>query len=757
MGEYKQFPKRILPPEKKDGSYTQAIAEAIYYAGTSSGGTISDEISKKIKLNRRYGNGTQPIEKYKDHFALRRNNKTGEREGINHLDFSIVPFFPRLKNTTIELLTSKTNRTNVVFLDDLASEDRITKKLQMQTDIENKEFVGAINEKRGVKEPLPQDLPEDVKSLEMLEEIGGVKLERETALEMGIDYVLNYDLQWDKRAEIDILSDIIENGVAVVRDFVNPTTKMIDIRVVDIANVILDPDSNYDYEKSQYMGEIRQMTVLDVYNEVKATTKREITEEDLENLNIRTEDGSDDIYNSDWYDAPLDKNLRRFLPHRIDVLDFVYLSTDVITSPSKIGEKHRIKESKVKKKEIKSGKVRRDEKGFYKLVNVKEKKLEVQVWRRGKWVIDTDIVFDYGLAFDQVRDNKFKPVKPFHAVRLNTLSLLDTVKPNLNALQLDMIQLQNLKANMAGYGLAIDFDALSNIKMGGKDYQPKELVKLYKLGGTMFYKRKKSGNPLDQISGTPIQELEGGMGRAYSEIMQDIEYHIREIQRNSGLNDVALAQSPNPETTFGQSQLAMAGANNAIANIYRAYKTIKESVAYTIALRLQNIAAKSPESQYKEIIGDNLWASLASKDVAPIQRAGLKIVDNPSQEDIQMLYQNMAKLAPNTISSYDLFLIESMVAEGKPLKAISAILEAKIRKREEEQQQYAMQAQQQNDAKQQAMQDAKLQFEIAQIEAKFKADRVLQQEKIQGQKEVQAENDYREHELYGERTRDDNY
>ena len=755
MDSIYQFPKRILPEDKKGEKYTLDFAKAIEYYGRSHG---YNKRRDTFKENRQYGNGTQDTDKLKDLFSLERNNKTMQREGVNNLDFRVTPFAPRLVNTVITLLSQKSNRANVVFMNDIATGERVKKIAKMRTDIELTPKLNQVMQQVGIPpKKIPEDQPQDVESLNILTQLGGVKLEEEIALEKGIDYTLNYDLEWEKRIGPYVIKDLIENGITVLVDEVNPKTGMINVRLANIENIIMDGSDRYDYDGAQFFGELRDMTVLDVYNQVKKTTGREIKESDLEKVGLsRTDYHANDSFNGDWYETPVDKELEGYFPQRVKVLDFYYLSTDIIKSPKKQGKKHYIKDKNIKKKEIKSGKIKRDEKGWYKLIDAKNKKVEVDVWRKGKWVVDTDIVFDYGLAYDQVRDENFKPLKPFHAIRLNTISIIETIKTNLDALQLDMLNLQKLKANMTGYGIAVDMDALTNIKLGGKDYNPKKIFKLYKLSNVLYYKNKKAGNPLDKLSGSPITELEGGIGRAFNEIMSDIQFHVQQIQLNTGLNEVALAQNPNPETTYGQAQMAMKGATNAIEHVYDAYKMLKESVSYHIAVRLQNIANKREKTPYETIIGKTLFRSLRGKENL-ITHTGVKVIDTPSYEDIQMLYQNLAKLAPGTLTTYDMFLIESMVNEGKPLKAIAAIMESKIRKREEEAAKNAQAAQEANDKKQLQMIQMKQQSELQKEQLKGSKDLQKEKMKIDGQRKINEENDYREFELFGKKNMDDNY
>jgi hypothetical protein len=236
----------------------------------------------------------------------------------------------------------------------------------------------------------------------------------------------------------------------------------------------------------------------------------------------------------------------------------------------------------------------------------------------------------------------------------------------------------------------------------------------------------------------PIQEHQGGMGRVFDELLSKIKMHISNIMTNTGLNEVALAQNPNPETTFGQSELAMAGANNSLANIYKAYKNVKEHMAYNVALYLEQLAREDKDSKYAAIIGKKLWAALGDKRETPIRFQGIKIMDNPSEEEIQALYLNIQKIAPGTVTGYDLFLIQSMVKEGKPLKAIAAIMEAKVRKREKEANEANKQMMENNSKQQQETIQLGTQGKIQETKAKTEGDLIIQEQKYKLEEQLQA-------------------
>jgi hypothetical protein len=718
-GDFVPFPKTILPPSEKGMKYTIQYAKAAYHNYANKGNSyFNNSTVDRFRSDRQYAEGNQPTGKYKDWFALEVDNKTGKRKGLDNLDYSIAPYAPKIVHSTIKLLTETTNKINVVFLDDFSLDEKKREKYKLQMYAENKEFLQGIDKQRGMQTPMPEYIPDDREELDIWAENGGIRLPLEVAMEQGLNYTFNYMAKWDKKISPQIKKDLISCGVAGCMDFKDPLTGQIDIRMMDPEFCILSGSAELDFSTSQYCGERRFLTILDVAQGYKNTTGKNIDEEVLQKIATEyqnkfsnsTFDQSNTSSYDTWMDIPLSKNQRKLAPYKVEVFDFVYLSIDKINDPVGKMEKQYHKSKNIHRKEKKNGKFQKDENGWYKMVKKKET-VNVQVWRRGKWVVGTDFAYDYGKMYNQVLSDEYKPVKPFHFRRVNTKSIIEVIRPNLDQLQLAWLKLQNALAKARPAGVAIEKDALDKIKLGGEDYDPMKLIRLWGLEGVFVWGKNTGGVPEEYDSKTPFpfHELEGGMGRSLNEILSVISYHINMIQQNTGLNEIALASNPNPETGLGQSQIALTGATNAISNIYDAYKDIKESVAYNVALRLQVEAKENKNNKvYQKILGKEFWAELGKKDHPTINKLGVKVIDNPTAEQKQMII-NMINMSLNggrsgtpSLSPAEALYFWTKVEEGEPLMMIYLTLKKKERlaekkadKKNTEMMQYQTQANQQ--------------------------------------------------------------
>jgi hypothetical protein len=195
-------------------------------------------------------------------------------------------------------------------------------------------------------------------------------------------------------------------------------------------------------------------------------------------------------------------------------------------------------------------------------------------------------------------------------------------------------------------------------------------------------------------------------------------------------------------------------------NVYNGYKKIKKEVAYRIALHLQSESHKKAP-YYEEIIGKGVFKEIGKK-ANVMSMNEVKIIDGPSmkQKEALMAQMNMG-LQQQLLKPSDIYRITALMDEGKPLSIIAMILNDKEEKAAKQQSDNAQAAQQANDQKQSQMQEQKLQFEGAKVQAKtqsdsqlsnqeFEQDRMLQNEEYQW-KDINAEkDDVREMRVFGE-------
>ena len=238
-------------------------------------------------------------------------------------------------------------------------------------------------------------------------------------------------------------------------------------------------------------------------------------------------------------------------------------------------------------------------------VNNKKKTTDIKNFKvvyRCKWIVGTDRVYDYGLQYDVPRPGKKEVELSFSFYQLPGRSLVSLMVQNLDSLQLTWLKLQNALAMSANAGIAVEYTAISNMKLGGNKLEPLELLTIRRDTGDLIYKSTTHRGVMNVPAGfRPIQELTGGMGPQLEELIKTIDLNINLIRSLTGINQISDASTPNPEQSVGGSELAVAATNNALRPIYSGYIRLKEFTARKCALRLQ-LLVKHDKKAYEGYI-----------------------------------------------------------------------------------------------------------------------------------------------------------
>lgn len=751
------FPNRSLPVEMKDATYHLLFAKGmISYWETDANPYLNKSLVKRFTTNEMYAAGEQSMEYFKKIYSLsEEHDRTGRRRGLKPLDFTPVSYAPQIINNVQATLDLKGAALNVQFLDQVSTNDKNLEKAKIWFDNKNIDFFKQIDSTIGVETPQPKVKVKSKQDLDLYASEGGIKLSYEIAFEEALNYIFNYDNKWGKYVGKKIKEDLIVNGVAACMAQIDPVSRRISFRDCDTKNCIVPKSRYYNFKDATFFGEVVPITIMDICKGIYNTTGKRVDEKEIDRLvsgtslqsgNSYLDSNLNNYYSTDWYSSP--KYSAALLSSETrPVLDFVFLSEDIVQNPIK-GKKTVEIKKQPREAELRKGTIKQEDGKYYKDVTSNDDdKLYLKVWRRGKHVIGTDIIYDYGLCYDYTMDKYGDPVRPFHVVRTTTKSLIEIIRPNLDQLTLAYMEIQSELLKGHGKTLAIDVDALTDVILGKEQIDPQSLLKIYKLDGNLYYRKTGSGLPNERGGGIPIQEMEGGIGTYLQELMSITQFHIKTIQANTGLNEIALAGNPNPEVTLGQSELALGGSNNAIAHVYNAYSDIEEEVAMASLYFLQKLA-KDDEEVYNEMLGDATWESLKVAAKKDLRNVAIRITEMPTKEEMEIINQVLIQAATGgkngnaLLAPYEIFDIRKMMREGTSLSLISMILKNKIDARMEEERQAAAASLEQQGQQNQEL--AQMKEQMAQMTMKldamlnYQTQSKLQQEKYMLEQQLQS-------------------
>jgi hypothetical protein len=374
-------------------------------------------------------------------------------------------------------------------------------------------------------------------------------------------------------------------------------------------------------------------------------------------------------------------------------------------------------------------------------LNKKVLRCELENIYQAWWVVDSNVIFGYGLKSDIQRNLNSLAEAEFDAKIFTTdfdsiIRQLETVGHNA---QLNWLQFQHHSAMSIPDGIAINKRSLTEITVGGKagvTLDAIDLLDMYVQTGRYIYKDLDGNNkeiklPFEVIKGTDP-------GRALHHL-QMVFQNIDLIRAILGLNEVTDASTPNPDLGKAVSEMATNNSNTALGDFHYAYNYIYEETARSVA-RLVPMARKKKNPGYVEALGtesQNYWDQNQNSDFLDLS---IKIDVGWDEDKHNSLRQAAAaslKSAGGTLKPQDFYIIEN---EKNPQKAYM-LLEAKDRQRQKEALNESMALQEQNAkvqqqsavvAEQAAQQTLQLQAQLKEREHEMELEKMTKEAELKG-------------------------
>ncbi len=531
---------------------------------------------------------------------------------------------PRIMNRLLGLLEKTENDVSVEALDEKSAILKKKKKEGIWFDKKFKPQRDAIQKGLGLQ-PHDEALPEDREELDLYEDLGGTKLPYETAMEKALGHT--FDISDHSQNARKLKRDLIEIGTACTMDEVNIEEQKVYEKYLEPEDLIIEYSSKDDFTKSRYGAYPLWMTVTEV--------KEETGMDDEELLRFASTLGG--MYGNPSWNA----NFRNrgtngewlFGDWRVPVLYAAW-----ITVNQKWDVERQTKEGK-KVYEGKFGKFYDGREGSKKTVIT-----NVEVIYHCKWIVNSEIIWNYGIMNDIVRDEKGCVRLPFHVYKILGKSIGEQLMIPLDDIQLAHLVYQNGKAKAPPAGVAVDIDALENLTFGGKQVDLKEWVRLYWQTGIGLYKGSKAGMPPGTTPARPFEILQGGSAVVIKEFADSVSIALNSIGNITGLDPVSLAND-NTKTPVKIAELGVEDMNDTLVPIYSAYVAIKESFSRNSASRIQLICMFNTDDSkgYFSVIGEDGVKAIAEAKNRKAAYYGISIHDKPKQAEKQNFLQTLGE------------------------------------------------------------------------------------------------------------------
>jgi hypothetical protein len=667
------FPADNINPNDKNKAWAKKVGEAIVALWMRNATCVPYNKLKEISELRDLANGNQNVLRYQK--ILLDESDTGELEGYMNIAFDVFSVMPKFLRVVEGMMEQTEHNVIATAVDPKSSSEKDEMKFRTAFKMKFKEQLSYIEKGLGLEEG-NSFLPESVEELELYAGLGGFKLSRETELEEGLDYTA-YISEW-KEIKKKIIRDCLTFNMLCVKDYTDSYVNKAKYRYVDPAMFIGQYSKSYDHRNMRFAGEVIQESIEEIYKEDPKVDKEALRKlaESFNGLN-----GNPTLTTADMATEFSQDGTCKWGNFLVDVFDWEWKSVNSeywTTRATQYGEELRYKED--------WGVVKKTEKR-------KTEIYDIHVVYKAKWVIGSEIVYNFGLQHDVLRPEGKEVALSYHFYKYPDKAIVQSAEPCLHQIALAHIKLQNAIAMAAPPGIAIEYTALQNMKLGANKMEPLELLRMRKQNGDLIFKASTHrGQPNIPGGYRPIQELQGGIGEQLNEFIRIFEIYTEFIREVTGINQIADASTPNPEQSVGGSEIAIAATNNALRPIYSAYLTIKERLAKNACMRIQLLIKHNKKAMegYIPVLGHTgVQIISVGADVVDANYY-IKYEAKPTEKRKQTLMAAAtAAMSPDkdgtkSIELPDFLLIERVLENGN-LKYAEAFLNYKSKKNKDKQ------------------------------------------------------------------------
>lgn len=568
--------KKNDPEDKHAKEWFKRKMEYMYSCYIRDDAYIPYSTVRDYRILRLYAQGRQPNTKYMDRLTIQ-DKRTGIRKGWMNISWDILPILPKFRSIVLGRFEEVDYNTQAHAIDDVSSTLREDAKWTKLVEAKYSKNLAEFKKELGIGDDQEQQLPfvpKNMEEMDMLASMGFFRL----AYEITMDKLLIATSQKANWQEIKrrVFEDAVDLGIIAVKDYTDPVSGKPMVRYVDPEYLIIRQTRMNDFSNVSEAAEITWHSIGDL-------RAFGLTDEELIKASRAYAGIFGNPYMTDIPGYPQDRNRYDYL--KVAVLDAEFESFDTYLFESRM---------------INGNTVYFDLPFGTKKASSKKNKFGTRQYQkryRSKWVIGTDIIFDYGLQYDQSYDQENKPRSSYSCYRIAEKSMISQCLTSADDIQLATLKLRSAMAESKPAGVMIEFGSLKEIAMGGDKMDPFDILKLYRDRGDLIFKYALQSNGMPVQGGIPpISELRGGIGPYLDELMKILEFNINMIREITGINSVVDASAPAPNALVGTAQIAEQGTSNVLRPLLSGYRSVKQRAFMNICQRWQLAGKFYPQS-----------------------------------------------------------------------------------------------------------------------------------------------------------------
>jgi hypothetical protein len=684
----------IDPKEKAKPEYGIKWCAAIYSLWLRNSTSWGYDTVEYFNKMRKYSEGSQDNSQYKAFLKVQEPSTTEnlsiwddndltrqlKRSGYGGIMWQNLSPAPKILNSLHGLMDKMDYD---VMADTIDSDSRGLiefMKYKQFHEAKDAEFQMEFKKKAGLPVDQPTNFPKTKEELESFEAREGFKLNVAKSMQKLLRFSF-YDSRWDNVVRKKVVDDLVCTKYATTLDYFDDETQTFKVMWIDPAKTVLQFSHEFDYSDSEWGGYFDLWTISNIRRKCPDLSEDQLFQlaknykgrfgnpnrwyERYSHIDPATRGyGFDDwkvcVFRAFWIDSDTHRSIYWKGKNNPRIIDISY---DSVVKPLTESQRARGFQQEVRNTQVR------------------------QVYQC-HWVLDSEIAFDYGKYQMAARPEMTKPQLPIHAEQLLQPSIVYRLVPILDHIAIAWLQFWNDLANMVQRGYAINMSMLMNVAMDGKDLGPLEIIDMWKRKGLLMYMPGPQGTYTGGMP-TPVTPIEGGLGPRVEETMTVLQGYYKAIEDIVGLNPLALGATPDPNAPVSTSEAALKATSNVLKPINDALFEVKQSIAESLAMRIQ-IGLRVSDTIRKAYAGVVNPTDIRTMIMAEQNNVKygimLRVRPNDAQRQSVMRYMEIA-IQSGQITPTDAMYFSERIEQGEDITEIRQEIAYSIQKNLEQQQQ----------------------------------------------------------------------
>lgn len=699
------YPSPTVDPRTKNYDYIMQYARSAWQDGKSyTPATMFYYGRTRLNEIRTYGLGKQSVTKYK---KILLGDEVTDKTSFN-VDWNPISFLTKFREIAIAKILQRDFEIEAFCVDPLAKSDEDAHFNQLKVKIMMRQAAEKAQSQLAespVLQPSPNE-PQDMEQL-LMQMKYGYKHQKAMESELGISLIHQQNNIEEVRKRV--CENLFDFGIGGYKEWIDDVG-MVKFREVVPENLITSYCTKNDFSDMVHWGEVLFVSASDL--------APYFTVEQMDYIckNVTGKYGNPNSY-------PIVNVVGRTWDRfKVAVFDMEFIDFDITVYKKEMDNRGNMRMNKTDFQNYGNTETAQFWRGE---AEPKYTDATRKVVRRGKWIIGTEMMYDWGLQTNMKRKQSswWDTSLSCHLYAWNFYNMqfsgiterLITIEDNLC---LTWYKLQNLKNKLIPYLIKLDINALEGVNFGkgGKKMTPADLVDFMLQEFVVLYRSTDllSKNP----NYDPARIEATGQLAAFKMLYEEFQALLQMMRDVTGLNEFTDGSTPNAKTLVPGINAAVQSTNNALYLIMNADKQLMNRLSDAIVQRIQVAVKIGKVEGYAKALGeDTVRFYQISPDISNYE-LGIFVKDAPSYEERQAFYADLnLKDSQGLIDPSDKIVIMSC----QNLKQGAELLAYNIEKRKQQ-----AHAEQMQLVEQQAQSNA----QVAQVTEQMKQQTISMQGEI---------------------------